>query len=263
MKQWLKAELHTHTVEDPKDGERIVLHSPHKLIDNAAQQGFEVLAITNHDQMLFSPNLQAYARQRGILLIPGVEATLLGKHVLCYNFPDYSPAWENPEIVARHKGPDQLVIAPHPFFPSSSALGECLLQWRSLFDGIEYNHFYLSWLNFNRKAQEVARLLNLPLIGNSDVHHLFQLGRTYSLVYAEKRINSVIEAIKLGNVRLVTHPVSPFFVAGWFALGAVSGPRLLCRMALSLTGASDRQLRQKPAGSTSQVQESPGGSASA
>ena len=53
MKRWLKAELHTHTREDPIDGRRIVLHSPKELIDAAAAQGFEVLSITNHNQLLF------------------------------------------------------------------------------------------------------------------------------------------------------------------------------------------------------------------
>ena len=234
MKTWLKLELHAHTVDDPSDGHRIVFHSAEKLIDKAKQQGFKVLSITNHNQMLFSPQLEEYARERGILLIPGVEATLEGKHVLLYNFANYTPSWKDLEVVANHKGPEQFVIAPHPFFPSSTALGNQLFEWLHLFDGIEYSHFYLSWLNFNRRAEEAARRFNLPLIGSSDVHYLFQLGHTYSLVHAEKEISSVLDAIKLGKIRLVTRPVSALFVAKWFALAAHSQPRLAMRMALSL-----------------------------
>ena len=86
MKSWLKTELHTHTLDDPKDGRRIVCHSAQQLIDKAEEQGFQVLSITNHNQLLFTSSLEEYARERGILLIPGVEATLEGKHVLLYNF---------------------------------------------------------------------------------------------------------------------------------------------------------------------------------
>ena len=233
MKTWLKVELHAHTVDDPVDGHRIVSHSAEKLIDEAARQEFEVLSITNHDQMLFSPQLEEYARERNLLLIPGVEATLEGKHVLLYNFSNYSPSWNQAKVVSKNKGPDQLVIAAHPFFPSRAALGKRLFEWAWLFDGIEYSHFYLFWLNFNRRAEKAALRFNLPLVGNSDVHHLFQLGHTYSLVYAEKTIRSVVEAIKQGNVRLVTQPVNSFFVANWLARAAMARPKLAVRTALS------------------------------
>ena len=221
MKFWLKAELHSHTNDDPEDGMGLVTHSAEDLIDRAAVQGFEVLSITNHNQLLYSARLQEYAKERGILLIPGVEATLKGKHTLLYNFLDYSPAWDDPATVSEHKGPEQAVVAPHPFFPSPTAVNRRLPEWLPILDGIEYNHFYLSWLNFNRRGQETAERLNLPLIGNSDVHHLFQLGCTYSLIYAEKEVNSVIDAVKQGDVRLVSEPVSCLFVARWFGRSAM------------------------------------------
>lgn len=222
MKRWLKAELHTHTLEDPVDGRRIIFHSPRQLIDMAAEQGFEVLSITNHNQLLFNEKLEEYARSRGILLIPGVEATLKGKHVLLYNFLDYSPSWRDFEVVKQKKGSGQLVIAPHPFFPTFTSLRGQLYRRRELFDAIEYNHFYLHWLNFNERGKEVARELNLPVVGNSDVHRLFQLGCTYTLIRAEKDLNSVLNAIKDGEIQLVSRPVSALFVSRWFALNAAS-----------------------------------------
>jgi len=163
-----------------------------------------------------------YARKRGVLLIPGVEATLEGKHVVLYNFLDYDNSWSGPEIVTKHKGPNQLAIAPHPFFPIQVSLGKLVSRWRGLFDAIEYNCFYLFWLNFNQRAEEVAQQLDLPLVGNSDLHWIFQLGRTYSLIYADKNTGSVLNAIKQGHVRLVTKPVSSFFVARCFGLTALA-----------------------------------------
>jgi len=222
MKSWLKTELHTHTIDDPQDGKRLVCYSAQQLIDKAEKQGFQVLSITNHDQLLFSSSLEEYARKRGVLLIPGVEATLKGKHVLLYNFSNYNSSWNSPEIVTKHKGPNQLAIAPHPFFPIPTSLGKLVSRWRDLFDAIEYSGVYLSWLNFNQRAEELAQQLNLPLVGNTDVHQIFQLGWTYSLVYADKNIGSVLNAIKQGHVRLVTKPVSSFFIARSFGIGAVT-----------------------------------------
>ena len=234
MKSWLKTELHSRTIDDPKDGECIVVHSAQQLIDQAEEQGFQVLSITNHDQLLFSCSLEEYARKRGILLIPGVEATVKGKHVLLYNFLNYDSSWNTPEIVAQHKGPKQLVIAPHPFFPIPTALRKQVTRWRDLFDAIEYNQFYLSWLNFNHRAEKLARQLNLPLVGNTDVHWIFQLGWTYSLVYAEQTTDSVLNAIKAGHVRLVTRPVSPFFIARWCGLNVLTKSQYASQAALSL-----------------------------
>jgi len=233
MKTWLKTELHSHTIDDPKDGKSIVVHSAQQLIDQAEEQGFQVLSITNHNQLLFSSSLEEYARKRGILLIPGAEATLERKHVLLYNFLDYDDSWDNPEIVAQHKGANQLVIAPHPFFPIPTALGKRVARWNGLFDALEYSQFYLSWLNFNQRTKKVAGQLDLPVVGNTDLHWLFQLGWTYSLVYAEQNTDSVINAIKQGYVRLVTQPVSPFFIARWCGLNVLTKSQYASQAALS------------------------------
>jgi predicted metal-dependent phosphoesterase TrpH len=216
-KKWLKAELHAHTLDDPEDGRIIIRHSAFELLDRAAEQGFDVLAITNHNQQLYNEELTGYAAKRGILLIPGVEATLKGKHVLLYNFPDYDRSWNSLQMVRDRKGPGQLVIAPHPFFPSTTCLGGLCHRWTGLFDAVEYNHFYLSNLNFNRRAVDFAQQNNLPLVGNSDVHQLSQLGCTYTMIEAEKSIDSVLDAIRSGRVRLVTRPLTPYFVSSWLA----------------------------------------------
>ncbi len=179
--------------------------------------------------MLFSDELRGYAQSRGVLLIPGVEANIQGKHFLLYNFPGYEPSWKDPEVIRQHKGTRQLVIAPHPFFPSRSALRGRFRQWLDLFDAVEYNHFYLPWLNFNRRAEEAARRLDKALIGNSDVHHLFQLGRTYSLIFAEMTVESVVSAIKEKQVQLVTNPVEPSFILRWFVLNAAYRIRYMLR----------------------------------
>jgi len=206
MVRKLKADLHTHTSEDKKENIR---YSALELIDLASQKGFDVLSITNHDLVTYSEELKEYALKKGVLLIPGVEATIQGKHILLYNLPDYDQ--ENIktfEDLKRYKKDDILIIAPHPFFPSPTALRSLFQEAMPILDGLEYCHHYLKKLNFNRKAVEKAPEMNLPLIGCSDTHLFSQFTTTYSLIESDKEINAVIRAVKEKRVEVVTNPLS-------------------------------------------------------
>jgi hypothetical protein len=73
----LKVELHTHTDFDPSD---LINYSARQLIDEAARQGFDVLAITCHDALQWSQSLSEYAASAGIQLartayLPKIDAT--------------------------------------------------------------------------------------------------------------------------------------------------------------------------------------------
>jgi predicted metal-dependent phosphoesterase TrpH len=200
----LKADLHLHTAEDPCDR---VSHTAKELISKAADDGFEVLAITNHQCLTFSQKLSAYARERGILLIPGMEINVKHRHVLLLNPPSGKKVSDFSSL-SRLRRPDNLVIAPHPYFPNPRSLNGYLLKNLKLFDALEYCHFYSPRINFNQKAITVSKLHGLPLVGNSDTHFLRQLGTTYSLIYAEKDPESIFEAIRQRKIDIVTRPLS-------------------------------------------------------
>lgn len=202
----VKADLHIHTSEGP---ERFVRPDATTLIDRAARAGYRVLAITNHNVVTYTEALRVHASQRGILLIPGVEATVEGKHVLLYNF-DYPPdAVRSFEDIRRLKRPDTLVIAPHPFFPLPICLGRRLLREIDLFDAIEFSHFYTEGINCNRKAASLAQAVGLPMVGTSDCHLPRQFGTTYSLLEVEElTLEAVLTGIRKGNVAVVSRPLS-------------------------------------------------------
>jgi hypothetical protein len=201
----LKADLHLHT----REGESFIAYDARGLIDRAARDGFQVLSITNHDTLTFSEDLAAYARERGILLIPGVEATIEGRHVLLYNAdvpPDRIGTFAD---LRRLKGPEWLVVAPHPFFPGPTSLRGQLLEEIDLFDGVEFCHFYARGIDFNRRAVRLAREAGLPLLGGSDSHLVRQLGTTYSLIRGEMTVPSVLAAIRAGQLEVVSRPLTP------------------------------------------------------
>jgi len=200
----LKVDLHLHTAEDPCDHVR---HTAKELISKAADEGFDVLAITNHQTLTFTQRLSAYARERGILLIPGMEVNVRHRHVLLLNPPSGKKVPDFSSLSALRR-PETLIIAPHPYFPNPRSLNGYLLKNVELFDAIEYCHFYSSRINFNQKAIALSRSCGLPLVGNSDTHFLRQLGTTYSLIYAEKDPQAIFEAIRKKRVEVITRPLS-------------------------------------------------------
>jgi predicted metal-dependent phosphoesterase TrpH len=79
----LKVELHSHTADDPLDA---IPHTVTQLIERAASMGYDALAVTLHDRQLELCSYAAVAAEHGMTLIPGVERTIEGKHVLLLNF---------------------------------------------------------------------------------------------------------------------------------------------------------------------------------
>jgi len=201
----LKIDLHVHTKEDREDR---ISYTARDLVDAAVQNGFDALAITNHDQLTYNDALRTYAAERDIVLIPGVEVTIKGKHVLLINMPYEEGRYQNFEDIIQEKSANTLVVAPHPYFPGSTCLNGRLEAAPSLFDAVEFCHFYSERFNFNKPAVRFARAHKLPLVANSDAHLLDQFGLAYSLVEAEKTADSIVQAIKAGRVEPVSKPLS-------------------------------------------------------
>jgi predicted metal-dependent phosphoesterase TrpH len=201
----LKVDFHTHTSDDPKD---YIDFSSEQLIDRAAALGFDVLAITNHFVVTFNPDLEKYAADRGILLIPGTELTLSNSHVVIIN-PDIErdPGMRSLADLVGRDNSKSFVIAPHPYYPGFKCLGSKLEENIAAFDAVEFSFFYSRFINPNRKAVAAAREHRKPLVGSSDCHNIWQVGSTYSLVEAEKNIPAIIAAVKHGKVEVVTSPL--------------------------------------------------------
>lgn len=203
----MKVELHTHTADDPADR---IPHSTTELIDRAAALGYGALAITLHDRQLDLEPWARHAAERNVVLIPGIERTIEGRHVLLINFSSRSEAVDSFEDLADLKHQERgLVIAPHPFFPSPSCLGRRLMdRHAALFDAVEYNAMFTRGMNFNRPAERWARLHGKPLVGNGDVHRLQQLGTTYSIVDAPPEPEAICNAIRAGRLQVKVRPLS-------------------------------------------------------
>src|SRR5207302_11219441 len=79
---WIKIDLHIHTLDDPKD---VIDYSAHQLLERAKQLGFGVLAITLHDAVFDRVEVFADAAAMGILLISAAEVRLQGADNILLN----------------------------------------------------------------------------------------------------------------------------------------------------------------------------------
>jgi len=215
-KRWLKAEMHAHCNLDPIDY-GICRFTPKQLIREAAGRGFEILSITCHNLDIWTDSLSEYARSLGITLIPGIEVTAeKTRHILVYNIDQEADNLNTLEKIGKHVNQDTLIVAPHPFYPGHTCLREYLEQHPDLFDAVEYSGFLAPGLNFNRRGVKFAKKTGKPLLGFGDIHHLWQLGRTYTWIYAKPEIQSILSAIKQGQVRIETSPLSWLEVTQWW-----------------------------------------------
>jgi hypothetical protein len=64
-----------------------------------------------------------------------------------------------------------------------------------VFDAIEASGFYAPGLDFNRRARQIAAAHSKPVVGNADVHRLWQLDRTYTWICSKPDVVSILRSV--------------------------------------------------------------------
>ena len=209
--EWIKIDLHIHTLDDPKD---VLDYSAHQLLERAKQLGFGVLAITLHDAVFDRAEVFADAARMGILLIPAAEVRLEGADMILLNVtPAEVAALKNFDDVRQlrgRRGSSIFTFAPHPFYVLGGSIGERLIEEIDCFDAIELCHFHKGLFNLNRRAAKVATQFDKPLIATSDAHQLHAFGRHYTSIPRpfQLTIENVFAALRNGPRRVVSPPAS-------------------------------------------------------
>jgi hypothetical protein len=128
------------------------------------------------------------------------------RHILVYNFHTGPESLNTLDKIRNHSRRDTLVIAPHPFFPGLACLRGLLAQNLDVFDAIEYSGFQIRGVDFNRRSIDLVKENGKPLVGCGDIHHLYQLDRTFTWIYSEPEAQSVLTAVKQGWYGSRHHP---------------------------------------------------------
>ena len=208
---WIKLDLHIHTLDDPRD---TIDYSAHQLLERARTLGFHVLAITLHDAVFNRAEVFADAKQMGILLMPAAEMRLEGADVVVLNVTPEEIAqlrtFDDLRKLRVERGDSLFTFAPHPFYVLGASIGARLIDEIDCFDGIEWCHFYKGWFNPNRRAQRLAAEYGKRLIATSDAHRLNAFGSHYTSIPRppEMSAESVLSALRRGPVRLTSPPSS-------------------------------------------------------
>ncbi|HEY5767147.1 MAG TPA: PHP domain-containing protein [Candidatus Udaeobacter sp.] len=210
--EWIKIDLHIHTLDDPKDA---VDFSAHQLLERARSLGFRVLAITLHDAVFDRKEVFADAAAMGILLMPAAEMRLLGADVIVLNVTAEEIArvknFDDLRRLRARRGHSIFTIAPHPFYVVGGSIGSRLFAEMDCFDAIEFCHFHIGPFNPNRRAQRVATRFGKPMIATSDAHRLHAFGRHYTSMPMPRAltIENVLAGLRSGPLHL-TSPSSSF-----------------------------------------------------
>jgi predicted metal-dependent phosphoesterase TrpH len=210
-RDWIKLDLHIHTLDDPKD---VIDYSAHQLLERAKSLGFRVLAITLHDAVFDRPEVFADAEAMEILLIPAAEVRLQGADVIILNVSAEEIAqlkdFDDLRKLRGRRGDSIFTIAPHPFYVLGSSIGDRLIAEIDCFDAIEFCHFHKGILNPNRRAAAVAAKFGKPLIATSDAHRLHAFGRHYTSMPAPGEITPehIFAGLRRDPLRLTSPPCS-------------------------------------------------------
>lgn len=224
-----RVDLHNHCQGDPIDA---LTHTIFEHIDVAKKAGLDAIAMTWHRRVCTHPEADAYARERGLLLMRGMETEIDGKHLVVVGIEEGDlpgqTTWD--EIRAlRARKPGVLVMAPHPFYPHPSCLNQKLNGHEDCIDVTEWCALHVRWLpdrvSPNLRAARWAHRHGKPLLACSDAHSPQQIGRNPSTVDADELSEvAILSAIRAGRISFPRHgmEIGPFL---YRATAVVMGQR--------------------------------------
>jgi predicted metal-dependent phosphoesterase TrpH len=205
-----RIDLHNHCQGDPVDP---LTHTIFEHIDTAKKVGLDAVAMTWHQRVCSDEKAFAYARERGLLLLAGMEAEVDGKHVVVLGLREGDlpgqTSWD--EIRAlRARRPGVVVMAPHPFYPHPSCLNNRINEGIDCIDVVEWCALHVNWLpsrvSPNLRAARWAQRHGKPLMACSDAHSIAAIGRTPSTVEAAALTEeAILGAVRAGRVSFPRH----------------------------------------------------------
>lgn len=191
----IKADLHVHST--CSDGKA----SPLEIIHVALERGLGAISVTDHDTFEGSRLAQRLASHYGILVIPGVEVRTDQGDILLYCEKEINFPRGVEQLISKAHEENCLVVPAHPFDVMRLGIGELIYEYDE-WDAIEVWNAS-STKRANRKALEVARLLNKPGIASSDAHTVEEVGSAYTIVeIGDLSIGEVLEAVRKNRVKL-------------------------------------------------------------
>jgi hypothetical protein len=185
----LKIDLHVHTNHSYDS-----VIKPEEVVFYAKKRGLDGIAITDHDKIECALKM---TKKTGFLIIPGIEVSSLGGHVLALNIQELIPKGLSvDETVDRIHSLGGIAVACHPTSFFKGSLGEHI---SSKFDAVEVINASAFPFNYSVKhSQKIASSLKIAQVAGSDAHYGPEIGYAYTLVNAESKVEEIVKSISRG-----------------------------------------------------------------
>ena len=188
---------HIHSEYSPDSSSRI-----DDILEVANKRNIDIIAISDHNTVDGTSEVMAKTRNTDILAIPSIEVSSTLGHILGFGCEENIPRDLSPqETIDRIHDLGGLAIIPHPYcFYRHGLL--CKIDYKELkIDAIETKNARFIVGYCNGKAKNLSKKENIPELGASDAHYWKFVGDCYSLIDAEKNIDSVLKSIKKGKTK--------------------------------------------------------------
>ena len=193
----LKMDSHIHSEYSPDSSSRI-----DDILEVANKRNIDIIAISDHNTVDGTSEVMAKTRNTDILAIPSIEVSSTLGHILGFGCEENIPRDLSPqETIDRIHDLGGLAIIPHPYcFYRHGLL--CKIDYKELkIDAIETKNARFIVGYCNGKAKNLSKKEDIPELGASDAHYWKFVGDCYSLIDAEKDIDSVLKSIKKGKTK--------------------------------------------------------------
>lgn len=174
---------------------------PKTIVDQLYAHPFiKAVAITDHNTVEGYYKVRELASAYSdILIIPGVEISADEGDIIVLGTVELPPKpWSVPNIIDFAKKNCCLTIAAHPY--RAYGMGDSVKNYAV--DAVEVLNG-TSAPYINRRAEELAKSLNLPGVGGSDAHNVNELWTVYTQIQASSDVDEILKAIKNGLVRAI------------------------------------------------------------
>jgi len=193
----MKCDLHVHTSYSYDSNS-----PPKEVVKAAIAKGIDCLAVCDHGEIKGAAEVQQFASNLPILIIPGIEIKSKEGDILGLNIEKIIPnGLSAKETVKRIKEAGGMAIIPHPFGWFCRFKGN-LKEISKEIDGIEV----LNASAFGpgkKKALAFAEKFNLPFTAGSDAHNLNLVGRAYLEIPGKNlSVKEILEKIKNKDVKI-------------------------------------------------------------
>ncbi len=214
----MKFDLHIHSVHSGDSKCR-----PEDIVRAAEKKGMDGIAILDHN------TIEGYRRAKRVdtelIIVPGMEVSTSQGHILALGLREDIVRQKTVSgAIKTIRGHEALAVAAHPY-RFWSGLGEKNVLKHD-WDAIEGMNGR-GWSTRNKQAQDLAKRLDLPMIGGSDSHQLKTVGKSYTIMENVEDWRDVIQKVKKGETGVGgenrTYTQTFFYVRralfGWISRG--------------------------------------------